>query len=75
MLDIGFVIVRVAGLVALSGSPALATSLVLISMSPSVILPMFAYPARLLRQKKREPSEEVEMESSIVIDKALAVVS
>lgn len=61
MLDIGFVIVRVAGLVALSGSPALAVGLVVISMSPSVILPMLTYLARLLKQRKRESGGEVEM--------------
>lgn len=67
MLDIGFVIVRVAGLVALSGSPALATTLVLVSMSPSVILPMLTYLARLLRQRI---SGEVQMESGTVVDEA-----
>ena len=67
VLDIGFVIVRVAGLVALSGSPALATTLVLVSMSPSVILPMLTYLARLLRQRI---SGEVQMESGTVVDEA-----
>ncbi|KAG8214803.1 hypothetical protein J3R82DRAFT_9947 [Butyriboletus roseoflavus] len=68
VLDIGFVIVRVAGLGALYGSLALATSLVLVSMSPSTILPMLTYPARLIRQRKRVPSGEVEMGSGTVVD-------
>ncbi|KAH0832324.1 hypothetical protein J3R83DRAFT_13337 [Lanmaoa asiatica] len=66
VLDIGIVIVRVSGLVALSGSPALATSLVLVSMSPSVILPMLTYPTRLLRQRKRKSGGEAEVENGTV---------
>ena len=68
VLDIGFVIVRVAGLIVLSGSPALSTSLVVVSMSPSLILPMLTYPARLLKRKKRESSGEVDMEVGTVAD-------
>ncbi|KAG8214825.1 hypothetical protein J3R82DRAFT_9974 [Butyriboletus roseoflavus] len=68
MLDLGFIIVRVAGLIILYGSPALATSLVLVSMSPSIILPMLTYPARLLKRKKRESDGEVEMEAASVIN-------
>ena len=66
VLDIGFVIVRVAGLVALSGSPVLAAGLVLSSISPSVVFPMFTYPARLLKRREREPTGDVEMESGTV---------
>ncbi|KAH0832243.1 hypothetical protein J3R83DRAFT_13217 [Lanmaoa asiatica] len=68
VLDIGIGIVRVAGFVALSGSPTLATSLVLVSMSPSVILPMFTYLARLLRRRKRESDGEVVTGSGAVVD-------
>ena len=67
VLDIGFVIVRVAGLVALSGSPVLAAGLVLFSMSPSVVSPMFIYPARLLKRREREPAGDVEMVSGTVV--------
>ena len=66
VLDIGCVIVRVAGLIALSGSPALAASLVLVSMSASITLPLLTYPARLLKRKKRESGGEVAMESGTV---------
>ena len=68
VLDIGCVIVRVAGLIALSGSPALATSLVLVSMSASITLPLLTYPARLLKRKKRESGGEVTMELGAVAD-------
>jgi L-cystine uptake protein TcyP (sodium:dicarboxylate symporter family) len=70
VLDIGYVIVRVAGLIALSGSPALATILVLVSMSASVTLPLLAYPARLLNRRKRESGGELAMESGTVADGA-----
>jgi hypothetical protein len=70
VLDIGCVIVRVAGLIALSGSPALAASLVLVSMSASLISPLLAYPVRLLKWRKREYSGEVAMESGTVVDGA-----
>lgn len=63
VLDIGFVIVRIAGLVALSGTPGLATSLVLVSMLPSVILPLLTYPAKFLKRRKRESGGEGEVES------------
>ena len=66
VLDIGCVIVRVAGLIALSGSPALAASLVLVSMSASITLPLLTYPARLLKRRKRESGGEVAMESGTV---------
>ena len=68
VLDAGFLIVRVAGLVVLSGSPALATILVIISMSPSVIFPVLTYPARLLKRKKRESGGEVDTEAGTVVD-------
>ena len=67
VLDIGFIIVRVTGLVVLSGSPAVAMSLVVISISPSVILPMLTYPARLLRRKKHRSGGEVDMEAGTVV--------
>ena len=70
VLDIGCVIVRVVGLIALSGSPALAASLVVVSMSASVIPPLLAYPARLLKRRKRNSSGEVAMESGTVVDGA-----
>ncbi|KAG6375952.1 hypothetical protein JVT61DRAFT_2829 [Boletus reticuloceps] len=68
ILDIGFVIVRVAGFVALSGSPALAVGLVFVSMSPFAILPVLTYPARFLRRRKQELTEEVKLESGTVFD-------
>ncbi|KAG6372785.1 hypothetical protein JVT61DRAFT_7185 [Boletus reticuloceps] len=67
VLDIGFVIVRVAGFVALSGSPGLAAGLVLVSMSPSAILPMLTYPARLVRRREREPTGDAEMNSGTAV--------
>lgn len=67
VLDVGFVIVRVAALVALSGSSALATSLVLISMSPSV-LPVLTYPASLFKRRKCGSDIAVKMESDTVVD-------
>ena len=70
VLDIGCVIVRVAGLVALSGSTVLATSLVFVGMSASVTFPLLTYPARLLKRKKRDPGGEVAMESGTVVDGA-----
>ena len=66
--DIGCVIVRVAGLVALSGSPTLAMSPVLVSMSATVTLPLLTYPARLLKRKKCKSGVEVAMESGTVVD-------
>ncbi|KAF8551882.1 hypothetical protein OG21DRAFT_1486644 [Imleria badia] len=75
VLDIGFVIVRVAAFVALSGSSALATSLVLISMSPSVILPVFTYLARHLKRRKSESGAEAKMESGAVVDETEAKAS
>lgn len=68
MLDIGFVIVRVAALVALSGSPAIAASLILISMSPSVTIPMLTYIVGLLKRKEHESSGEVEMQTARVVE-------
>ena len=68
VLDIGFVIVRIAGLVALSGSPALAAGLVLVGMSPSSILPMLVCLAKLLKRRKRESGGEVDMGSRAVVD-------
>ena len=68
VLDIGFVIVRITGLVALSGSPALAMGLVLVGMSPSSILPMLICLVRLLKRRKRESSGEVDMGSRAVVD-------
>ena len=68
VLDIGFVIVRVVGLTVCSGSLALATSLVVISMSPSFILQMAAYRAILLKRKKRESGGEVDKEARAVVD-------
>ncbi|KAF8427573.1 hypothetical protein L210DRAFT_3138585 [Boletus edulis BED1] len=68
VLDIGFVIVRVAGLAALSGSPGLAVGLALISMSPSAILPLLTYPARLVRRRERAPTGDAEMNSETVVD-------
>ncbi|KAI9464644.1 hypothetical protein HD554DRAFT_2120575 [Boletus coccyginus] len=67
VLDIGFVVVRVVAFVALSGSPGSAVGLALVSMSPSVILPMLTYPARLLKRRRRD-SGEVEMGSGTVVD-------
>ena len=66
MLDIGTGIVRISALVALSGSPALTANLALISMSPSIILPLLCYPARLFKRRKRQSTGEVEMESGTV---------
>ncbi|KAN0087805.1 hypothetical protein V8E55_006426 [Tylopilus felleus] len=68
MLDIGTVIVRVSALVALSGSPALTANLALISMSPSILLPLLCYPARLFKRRKRQSTGEVVMESGMVVD-------
>ncbi|KAI9462963.1 hypothetical protein HD554DRAFT_2330317 [Boletus coccyginus] len=68
VLDIGFVIVRVAALVALSGSPAIAASLVLVSMSPSIMIPMLTYIARLLKGKEHEPSGEVEIRTARMVE-------
>jgi len=68
MLDIGFVVVRVVAFVALSGSPGSAVGLALVSMSPSVILPMLTYPARLLKRRRRDSDGEVEMGSGTVVD-------
>ena len=65
VLDIGFVIVRVVGLTVCSGSLALV---VVISMSPSFILQMAAYRARLLKRKKRESGGEVDTEARAVVD-------
>lgn len=67
ILDIGFIVVRITGFVALSGSPALAMSLVLISMSPSVIFPFLAYPAKLLRMRSHKSSGVEEAESGNVV--------
>ncbi|KAF8427575.1 hypothetical protein L210DRAFT_3634446 [Boletus edulis BED1] len=68
VLDIGFVIVRVAGFVALSGSPALAVGLVFVTMSPFAILPVLTYPARLLKRRKQELTEEAKLESGTMVD-------
>ena len=57
-LDIGFVIVRITGLIVLSGTPGLATTLVLISMLPSVILPLLTYAAKLAKRRRRAPDGE-----------------
>ena len=57
-LDIGFVVVRVAGLIALSGSSGVAASLVLISMSPSVVLPLLTYARKLAGQRGNAPDGE-----------------
>ena len=67
VLDVGFLLVRVAGLVALSRSPALAMTLVVVSISPSVIFPVLTYPARLFKRKKRESVREVDVEADIVV--------
>ena len=58
VLDVGFVVVRIAGLVALSGTPGLAASLVLISMSPSAALSLLTYAGKLARRRERAPDEE-----------------
>ena len=57
-LDIGFVVVRVTGLVALSGTPGLATTLVLVSFLPSVIPPLLTYSAKLTKRRRRAPDGE-----------------
>ena len=58
VLDVGFVVVRIIGLVALSGTPGFAASLVLISMSPSVILPLLTHAGKLAKWRERMPDEE-----------------
>ena len=67
--DIGFIIVRVTGLVALSGTPGLATTLVLISMLPPVILPLLACAAKLMKRGRRASDGGDQIESGIVDDK------
>ena len=69
VLDIGFVVVRVTGLAALSGSAGLATSLILISMLFSIILPLLARAAKLVKRRKRMSGGDDEIESGIVDDK------
>ena len=69
VLDIGFIIVRVAGLAALSGTPGLATTLVLVSMLPPVILPLLTCMAKLVKRRKRASDRGDEVESGIVDDK------
>ena len=58
VLDVGFVVVRIVGLVALSGTPGLATSLVLINMSPSVVLLLLTYAGKLAKGRERVPDEQ-----------------
>lgn len=65
VLDIGVVIVRIVGLVALSGSPGLAMGLILVSLWPSVILPLLAYLVESLKRRKRESGGDGEVESGI----------
>ena len=68
VLDIGFVLVRVTGLVALSGTPGLATTLVLVSMLSPVILPLLACAAKLVKRRKHTSGGDDEIESGIVND-------
>ena len=69
VLDIGFVVVRVTGLVALSGSRGLATTLVIVSMLPPVILPLLARAAKLVKRRKPASGGGDEVESGIVDDR------
>ncbi|KAG9315525.1 hypothetical protein JVU11DRAFT_3141 [Chiua virens] len=65
MLDIAFIVLRIAGLVALAGSPGLATGLVVVGMSPALVFPLFVYPARLVTRRRRGSGGEVEAEAGI----------
>ena len=58
VLDIGFVVIRVTELVALSGTPGLAAGLVIISFLPSVILPLLIYTAKLAKGRRHVPDGE-----------------
>jgi len=56
--DVGFIVVRIAGFAAMSGTPGLAVSLVLISMVPSVVLPLFAHAGKLVKRRRRASDGE-----------------
>lgn len=68
MLDIGVVTVRVVGLVALSGSAGLASSLILVSMSAPMILPLLSKTAKLVKRRRRKSGGSGEVESGIMVE-------
>ena len=72
MLDVGVIIVRVAGIFALSETPALATSLAFITMVPSMIPLLTSFIALLKSKRARRPRHGVEMdsESGVVVGEA-----
>ena len=69
VLDIGFVVVCVTGLIALSRTCGLVTTLVIISILPPVILPLLACVAKFVKRRKPVSGRGNEVESGIVDDR------
>jgi len=53
VLDIGFIVVRIATLVALSGTFALATGVILVSLFPSTILPLLICAVKTVKWQRK----------------------
>ncbi|KAF9234711.1 hypothetical protein BU15DRAFT_65493 [Melanogaster broomeanus] len=61
-LDLAVVIIRVAGIVAASGSSWLAMCLILICVAPSSIVPLLIHFLKRFRPRTRQPTAEGEIE-------------
>ncbi|KAF9235683.1 hypothetical protein BU15DRAFT_77808 [Melanogaster broomeanus] len=57
-LDFGVVVIRVAGIFALCGSSWLATCLIFVCISPTIIVPLLIYLVKSFRRRTRQPTIE-----------------
>ncbi|KAF9230217.1 hypothetical protein BU15DRAFT_83906 [Melanogaster broomeanus] len=57
-LDLGIVVIRVAGIFTMSGSPGLAMCLILFSAVPSIVLPLLLHLTKIFWPRNRQPTAE-----------------